>query len=295
MEEAVVQEAQTTDYESMSVEELEKVVATENAAPAVEQAPAKPEVETPAPEAKPAETQPEFDARKEIENLRRELGRYRSMQSKVDGLEKTVEQRVQEALAKRVQEQQRQSQLEQLTPEQREQYQAQQSYQEQLRKVASEEARKFVEQEYGSKYGPILQRLESEQQDAAFQSTIAEIAGEEYPGLQTHIADIWKGIEKELGSADPDVRDRALERFDAMQAQPARVVLEAKRIAEKQAAQQVKTFTDGRSQAAKAAAQTPAGSPAPAQSKKSVKEMSQAELDALPTAELEKRMKAEGL
>lgn len=285
MENEVMEAPTTEQAEQMDLEALEKMVPEEGAAPEREvEAPAT--AEEKAPEQKSEIQLLREELSKRFEGLEREQGRYRSLQSNFDKLPSMIEQ----AIANR----QQQAALANLSDEEKALYQQQI----QSEKDLESKLDRFLAAKYGKEVA-FIQQFQNEQMEAQkdqqFMADVASTAGEDFGNLKPVMDEIWNEVAKEIESPDEATREKALARFDALSGSPAAIVLEASRRHAKATATQAQTFANERKGAAKAASQSVASSATNINAgKKPISEMSQKELDALSTDELEKRLAAEG-
>lgn len=292
-------EGAPVDFESMSVEQLEKVVPEQGAAPQDDKAAPVAENAERSTEVKaetPAQAQAAFDAQKahedllkRLENLQREQGRSRELQSRLDKLPTLIEQ----ALAKR----QQQEALANMSDTDKALYQQQLQGRQQEAQQLEQQLEAILSSKYGDKIA-LIEQFQAQQADNAkreeFMTSVVETAGEDYAKLKPEMDKIWADVTKGLSSPDEATREAALARFDKLEASPAALVLEASRSYTKSATTQAQALNATRANAGKAASQSVASTATKVEGRKSLKEMTQAELDALPADDLEKRLAEEG-
>jgi hypothetical protein len=268
------------DYDSMSVEQLrQEAFPNETPAPVEQkQATEEPKAEAEQVVQQQLEAKPELKAVDEIPawfktyetNMKRELGSYRGVMSEVQKLKQMLE---------------ASQQQQQLNPEDQ-QVQAEQAA---LQKRIQEIAIQGVMEKFGPQ-AELLQRLEQQEQDTKYMGDVFSLVSDKVPNAKEAWDSIWKENAEKIEAGDESAiawQDRALK-------EPAFLALEILNRKSEEISTKNNAFIQGRKDAGAKAAQVVKQGAVQVQAKKALNEMSQEELDAMPTDELRKRTEAEG-
>lgn len=272
------------ELDSLSVEQLEQRVSQEEGAAPLQQGEATAknqgeavgqaeQVEAPKADAEPVWfTKYKADQKRETESLRS----LASMRDKLPQL-------IQEQVEKRLQALRTAQQNQNLSPEERENQAQLQAQQEQWEKFVREKA-KAEFGEAAKEYLPLLQEIKEQRAQVALQNSTFDLVKDVIPENGREVWEkVFEGVAKDIEAGKPG----AVERFERLSQNPAEIALamiSAQRAEVQGKAQQV---TNQRQNQAQQAAQGVKTSASAVQGKKSVSEMSQAELDSLSVADLE--------
>jgi hypothetical protein len=279
---------QQANLDGMEIHELEALVASEEgAAPGVEgQATAQPQGESVGKtenEAPKADEPPKY-FKDFAEQIKRELGSYRSLTSLKDQIPQMVQKEAQRQLAALKQAERNAN----LSPEDQEAQEQLQAQQEEWQKFVDERADARAKAQLDAlagEYGPILTELKEQRADARLKDAVSSLVKDVVPDFNDEkFASLFEGLAEKIEAGD----QAALQRFERLTTQPEYAALELIKAQRGKVQQQAEQVNSQRDKMARAAAQTPKGSVTNAnQGKKSVAEMNQAELDKLSIAELE--------
>lgn len=276
------------ELDSMSVEQLEQRVSQEEGAapPPQGEATGQPQGEIQTQQAQketPKEDGPPKWFQDYAENMKRELGSFRSLASLKDQLPKLVQQEAQRQLAALQQAQQNAN----LSPEDQQaqaQLQAQQKEWEKFVDTRSDARAKAQLEALAGDYLPLLNELKEQKQQERLQSSTFDLIKEIVPeGHKEAWEEVFEGVAKDIEAG----KAGAIEKFDRLAANPSEIALEIIRLQRSKVQGQAQQVTQQRAQAGKQAAQSVKSTAVQAGGKKSITEMTQAELDAMPIAELE--------
>lgn len=267
--------AQEQELGSMSIEQLEQRVATEEGAAPVEgqatgQAQAGGEAA-----GQTQNTAPEADAPPKwftqyAENMKRELGSLRSLQGLSDKLPKLVEQQ----LNQRLQAMQQAQRNANLSPEDQEAQAQLQTQQDNFAKYVREQSRTEF-QEAAKDYLPVLQELIEERKDSSYKNQTLSMIKEIIPeGADETWQKMWGDLAKDIDAG----KEGAKERFDELSASPHATALAMIQVQRAQVQGQAQQVTTQRQNSARQAAQGPKSSAVQSSGKKSLAEMSPAEM-----------------
>lgn len=213
------------DLESMSTEQLGEHLDRQNAPPANEQDPADADGATREEEGEGQAVDPITRVERRIEQLQRELGRTRSLQSKFDTLPQTVEQTLQRLLEER----DRKAYLDQLPPEEREASERAQRQEQAFKELTRRETLRTLQESFPQQMAFIEKQMEATQQQQ-FLGQVNQMAEQTFPGSSQHIAELFERNLKELSSDDPATVQKALAWNERATSSPEFVVLELARI-----------------------------------------------------------------
>lgn len=272
------------DLESMSTEQLEQHLDTQRAAPTTEQAPAPEQNAGGQGEGTGQALDPMSAIQKRLDEMHREMGRFRGLQSNIDKLD----QRVEERIARILQEREQRAYQNSLPPEEREQAAEAQRREMYLRDMVRRESLNALQQTH-PEYFQYIERAMEQEKDQQHLGTIAQMAEQMAPGSSQGIAQLFQKNLQELNSSDPSVVQRALEWNEKATTSPEFVVLELVRQKSQQVQQGAAQYSNAKEVEATKATIRPQGG-APAAGRKPVGEMSEAELEAMPLEQLEKML-----
>ena len=242
----------------------------------------------------PQQAQPDFGQfQQQLENINRELGQFRKVQSLLDRLPQTIDDRLTKW--------QKLQQLNQLPPEEREQARQYEQQEKALRDFTRREAQEAFK-EAAKDYIPVIEKMQQREQNQVFFSAFSELAGEQAAELEKAGTSMFQRISKDLDSGNEMKIDAAIRFMDTASAyrkagNPEFELFHAQR----ELAQQQKANADGviqnRVQNGKIAAQQPKGKGQASAVSKSMKGMSTADAEKLMLeigpVEFDKRLKAE--
>ena len=272
----------TPDFESMSVEQLEKVVDGEAAAPAKTEAPVAAETTVTKEAAQPPDEL--VTLKEKLAGLEREAPRWRAIQAQMQQFEAQKKAFERERI-----EAQRQQQLANLSPEDREQQDLALRQREEFSREVEAGVKRVLSSETYKGYIEAIDEIRTEKQDNQHLMAAASAAEELAPGSSAHVNSFWKKNHADLNSTNPEVAQRAIEIFDQASTNPHFLALEVAKsymtdVRGKAAAEEKKRAAG----AAQAGQTVGPGRQIAATSTKKANEMTQAELDALSIEELEK-------
>lgn len=263
--------------DAMSTEELQTLVDQEGATEQVQTEQEAPEQVEQATSEPPKDEIPAW-YRKEQENLKRELGSLRSLQSLGDKLPKLIEEKLSAALSKLQQ-----------NPQDTEAQAQLQAQQDQLAKYVREQARAEFG-EAGKEYIKLLDELKEQKQDFSHRQSSLELVKDVIPEEADKAwNDVFEQSYKDIEAGKPG----ALERQERLEKDPAFVALAMIQAQRNKVSSQAQQVTDAKRATAKQAAQTIKPG-VPKAGVKSVAEMSEAELDSMSVADLEAAIPEQG-
>lgn len=284
MEIESVSEERQAELDSMPMDQLEQLVASEEGAAPAEpgQATAKPQGESVGSETKTeapkADAEPAWFT-KYKEDQKRELGSLRSLASLKDQLPSIIQKQVEQRLAALKSAEQNAN----LSPEDQQAQAQLQTQQEAWAKFVREQA-KAEFGEVAKDYIPLLQELQEQKQQVSLQNNTFELVKEFIPENPREVWEkVFEGVAKDIEDGKPG----AIERFDKLSNSPEAIALAMVQLQRGQVTQQANQVTKQRAEQGRQAAQGVRTSAVQAGGKKSVTEMSQAELDAMSVEELE--------
>lgn len=282
-EDTQVQNEGAVDLESMSTEQVEQHLDKQSAAPANEQAPANQQVEGGQEGAQGPAPDPMSIIQRRLDEMHREMGRFRGFQSHIDKLPQTVEQSV----AKILEQRERQAYLNSLPPEERqasnEAQQREQAFRDHIRK----ETVSALQEQFPGQLQFIEQAMEA-QKDQALLANTSRMAEQVAPGSSQRIASLFEQNYRDLNSQDPAVVRQALEWNEKATQSPEFLVLELVKSQSQAARQGAQSYTNAKAVEARASGQVlRPGQNAPA-GRKPLAQYTTSELEAMSTEELEK-------
>lgn len=207
-----------------------------------------------------AEAQPEItlqDLHKNLQNLQREFGRVRGLQSQFDSLPKTID----KTLSERLEAMKKDQYLNSLTPEDRLGYQQQQEGQKQLEAFFE----KFLEQKAPGllgKYGDFsktFERISGQLESQDYFDQVAEALGEDAQKAIPAITAMFKELKAKSNSADPAEADQALKLRSLYAQNPHAAAMAAMRRMQAETQGAANGFIDQRRGAASKSATVPRG------------------------------------
>lgn len=275
---------QQANLDSMSIEQLEGMVSQEEGAAPVQDGQATTQAKG---EAVGSETQTEAQKtdgppkwfQEYAENMKRELGSFRSLASLKDQLPKLVQEQVNQRMAA-LQKAQNNANL---SPEDQQAQAQLQTQQEALQNFVKEQAQ-AVFGEAAKDYLPLLSELQEQRQQTGLQNATFELTKDLIPeGGKEVWESVFEKVAKDIEAGVPG----AVERFDRLSSNPSEIALAMIQAQRQQVQGQAQKVTQQRQQSAQQAAQGVKTGAVKAEGKKSVAEMSQSELDGLSIAELE--------
>lgn len=289
MEIEVASPEMQAELDGMSVEQLEARVSQEEGSAPPPQGEAtgqaQGEIKT---EAKPqADAEPAWFTKYKEDN-KRELGSLRSLQGLSDKLPALIEKQLSQKLAALQQAQNRAN----LSPEDQQAQDQLQTQQEALQRFvdARADARAKAQLDaIAGDYLPMLNELKEQKQQGALQDATFGLVKELIPeGAKEVWEQVFEQVAKDIEAGKPG----SIERFDKLSSNPSEIALAMIQAQRGQVQQQAQQVTQKRQNMAQQAAQSVKSGAVKAEGKKSVAEMSQAELDQMSVADLEAALPA---
>ena len=288
MEIEVATPEQQANLDSMTIEQLEAQVSQEEGAAPQQQGEATGQPQGEAVGQTTQTEQPKVDAEpawftKFKEDNKRELASYRSLM----GMDQKIPRLIEAQVAQRLQALQQAQQTANLSPEDQQaqaQLQAQQQEWQRFVDARADARTKAQIDALAGEYGPILTELKEQRQQAQLQNATFDLVKDVIPENGREVWEkVFEGVAKDIEAGKPG----AIERFDRLAANPAEIALEMIRTQRAEVQGKAQQVTQTRQNQAQQAAQGVRTSAVQSSGKKSVAEMSQAELDKLSVAELE--------
>lgn len=207
------------DLESMTTEQLEQHLDTQGSASANEQTPGN-DANTGEQGEAGGTPDPMTIIQKRLDEMQREMGRSRGLQSRLDGLDSSVAKAVQKAL----EDQERKRYESNLPPEQREANQQAATRRQALEQYVREQSVAGLREQFGDRLDFLDQAMQ-ERADQKMLGDVAQMAEDIMPGLSQGVADLFQKNYADLNSKDPNVVRQALE-WNERSSDPTFVVLQ---------------------------------------------------------------------
>jgi hypothetical protein len=272
------------DFDSMSTEQLEQHIDKEQAASQNDATPAQAPTQQSVGETNQPPQPTLAQLQEKIQNLEREAGRWRGLQGQMAKLPQAQR----EALRAELEERRNQQREQTLTPEERQAEQFRQAQAQALQKYTREQAVQALEEQFGPEI-QFLRQAQEDARDSQHLSTVSQMAEQNAPGSSKFIADLFKQNYNDLNSQDPEKVQEALRWNKQATENPHFLTLELIRHSSKQVRENGQRFSSQQSADARKAGETiRAGKTVPVAPQKALKDMTQRELDAMSTEELEK-------
>lgn len=213
------------DLESMSTEQLEQHLDNPgDAAPANEQAPEE-QVDQGGQDGGQQEQGEQLDPyqrmERRLDEIQREMGRFRGFQSRLDKFPQETEKVIQRILQQR----ERQAYLNSLSPEEREASEQNAMREQALRETIRREAMMGLQEQFGPKL-QFIEQMEEQVKDQQYYQSAAQMAEQMAPGSSEGIADLFQKNLKDLNSQNPEVQRAALDWNQRALSSPEFLVLE---------------------------------------------------------------------
>jgi hypothetical protein len=219
---------------------------------------------------------------KRIEEMHREQGRFRGLQSRLDGLDGSVEKAVARALEAR----ERRNYENSLSPEERSASQQAEQRQNQFRDLVRQQAVEAMREQFPEQFD-FIDRSMQERADQSFLGEVSTMAEGVMPGLSQGIAGMFQKNYEELNSQDPATVRQALE-WNERSKNPSFLVLELIKAQSSKAKAGAQSFQQTKTREAASASAGIRSASASAAGAKSLGQHTQSELENMSLEQLEK-------